>query len=165
MGRRRKKKKYRTKENKMDLEMTPMIDVVFNLLIFFLCMPFRSPEGELDAFLPKDVGLFDKSVKIEDLNKAVVRLKDTRGGQYPKLYLGWVAIPTRNGAPDFEALVSRLEGLKVGGTPPPVEIDSDPLVHYEYVIGALNACTKARIEDIRFRFPHVDPATGEIKKR
>ena len=46
---RKKRNKFIGQENKMDLEMTPMIDVVFNLLIFFLCMPFRVPEGELDA--------------------------------------------------------------------------------------------------------------------
>ena len=167
MGRRRKKKKYQSKENKMELEMTPMIDVVFNLLIFFLCMPFRVPEGELDAFLPRDVGLFDDSVKLEDLEKVIVRIKDTKRTN-PKIYLGNVPVRSRaDGYPRFDILAEQLVGLKSksGGEPPPVEIDSDPLVKYEFVIGALNACTKARIGDIRFRFPHIDPATGTIKKQ
>jgi biopolymer transport protein ExbD len=168
MARRKKRKKYQNRENKMELEMTPMIDVVFNLLIFFLCMPFRVPEGELDAFLPRDVGLFDDSVKLEDLEKVVVRIKDTKT-RNPKVYLGNVPVRARNSAgyPDFDRLAEQLVGLKEksGGEPPPVEIDSDPLVEYEFVIGALNACTKARIGDIRFRFPHIDPATGQIKKQ
>ncbi len=42
-------------EQKMDL--TPMIDVVFLLLIFFMCtIKFKTLEGKLSAYLPKDVG-------------------------------------------------------------------------------------------------------------
>jgi biopolymer transport protein ExbD len=40
------------------LEMTPMIDVTFLLLIFFLCtIRFRSLEGKLAAYLPKGDGV------------------------------------------------------------------------------------------------------------
>ncbi len=40
------------------LEMTPMIDVTFLLLIFFMCtLKFKTLEGKLAAFLPKDVGV------------------------------------------------------------------------------------------------------------
>lgn len=40
------------------MEVTPMIDVTFLLLVFFMCtLKFRVLEGTLDAHLPKDVGL------------------------------------------------------------------------------------------------------------
>lgn len=40
------------------MEMTPMIDVTFLLLIFFMCtIKFKTLEGKLAAFLPKDVGV------------------------------------------------------------------------------------------------------------
>jgi len=40
------------------LEMTPMIDVTFLLLVFFLCtIKFKTLEGKIEAFLPKDVGV------------------------------------------------------------------------------------------------------------
>jgi biopolymer transport protein ExbD len=45
-------------DDKCDLEMTPMIDVVFLLLIFFMCtLKFKTLEGKLSAYLPKDVGV------------------------------------------------------------------------------------------------------------
>lgn len=45
-------------DEKCELQMTPMIDVTFLLLIFFLLtLSFRSFEGKLAAYLPKDVGL------------------------------------------------------------------------------------------------------------
>ena len=36
--------------------MTPMIDVVFLLIIFFLCIDFKILEAKLPAYLPKDKG-------------------------------------------------------------------------------------------------------------
>ena len=49
-------KRIATEENK--LEMTPMIDVTFLLLIFFMCtLKFKTLEGKLAAYLPKDVGV------------------------------------------------------------------------------------------------------------
>jgi biopolymer transport protein ExbD len=40
-----------------DLQMTPMIDVTFLLLVFFLCATkFKTLERKLDSYLPKDTG-------------------------------------------------------------------------------------------------------------
>lgn len=48
--------KEASEETKMEL--TPMIDVTFLLLIFFLCsIKFKILEGKLQTFLPKDVGV------------------------------------------------------------------------------------------------------------
>ena len=45
------------REERAELDMTPMIDVTFLLLIFFMCtLRFKVLEGQLTAFLPKDVG-------------------------------------------------------------------------------------------------------------
>lgn len=45
-------------EQQFVLDMTPMIDCVFNLLIFFLCnINFKLLEGKIPAYLPKDVGV------------------------------------------------------------------------------------------------------------
>lgn len=38
------------------MDMTPMIDVVFLLIIFFLCIDFKTLEAKLPAYLPKDRG-------------------------------------------------------------------------------------------------------------
>ena len=45
-------------DEKHEMEMTPMIDVTFLLLIFFMCtLKFKLLEGKLTAYLPKDVGV------------------------------------------------------------------------------------------------------------
>ena len=44
-------------EEEAKLELTPMIDVSFLILIFFMCLPFKTLEGKLQAFLPTDKGI------------------------------------------------------------------------------------------------------------
>jgi biopolymer transport protein ExbD len=45
-------------DEKIEMDMTPMIDVTFLLLIFFMCtLKFKVLEGKLTAYLPKDVGV------------------------------------------------------------------------------------------------------------
>ncbi len=43
-------------QREAEVDMTPMIDVVFLLIIFFLCIDFRVLESKLPAHLPKDAG-------------------------------------------------------------------------------------------------------------
>lgn len=75
-------------EHKMD--MTPMIDVVFLLIIFFLCIDFKILEAKLPAHLPKDKGSQDFEVEpIEQLSVVIVcdnvgtkRYRNREGDQY-----------------------------------------------------------------------------------
>lgn len=56
-----------------ELQMTPMIDVTFLLLIFFMCtLKFKVLEGTMGAYLPKDVGV--SRGPADPLEKIVVRL-------------------------------------------------------------------------------------------
>ena len=44
-------------EEEIKLELTPMIDISFLILIFFMCLPFKTLDGKLAAFLPTDKGI------------------------------------------------------------------------------------------------------------
>ena len=93
-------------EHKMD--MTPMIDVVFLLIVFFICIDFKVLESKLDAFLPTDKGSCDKPVVPED--QLVVRVHvEHRGTQ--------VQDPTRPARFQLKGHKVRLEvGPRVCGT-------------------------------------------------
>ena len=54
-----KRRRQETAEAEDDkMEMTPMIDVTFLLLIFFLCtINFKILEGKVPSYLPKNVGM------------------------------------------------------------------------------------------------------------
>ncbi len=47
-------------------DMTPMIDVVFLMIIFFICIDFKILESKLPAFLPKDKGSQTDVVKPQE---------------------------------------------------------------------------------------------------
>ncbi len=44
-------------EDEGKLELTPMIDMAFLIIIFFMCLPFKTLDGKLQAFLPTDKGI------------------------------------------------------------------------------------------------------------
>ena len=44
-------------EEEVRMELTPLIDVAFLILIFFMCLPFKTLDGKLQAFLPTEKGL------------------------------------------------------------------------------------------------------------
>ena len=53
--------------------MTPMVDVTFLLLIFFMCtIKFKKLEGKLAAYLPKDMGL--NNTQVDPVEKLDIRL-------------------------------------------------------------------------------------------
>ena len=59
---------------KHEMEMTPMIDVTFLLLIFFMCtLKFKTLEGKLAAYLPKDVGV--NSTDAEPIEKVEILVR------------------------------------------------------------------------------------------
>ena len=55
-----------------------MIDVTFLIIIFFLCLEFKTLEGKLAANLPKDVGV--NTSKAEPMEKLDIRIVCPKGG-------------------------------------------------------------------------------------
>ena len=63
-------------EEKCEMEMTPMIDVTFLLLIFFVCtIKFKTLEGKLAAYLPKDVGVNASDAEPKEKIDITLKLK------------------------------------------------------------------------------------------
>lgn len=58
---------------------TPMIDVVFLMIVFFVCIDFRVLEAKLPAFLPKDHGV--GSHRVEPQEQLVVRVHTVARGE------------------------------------------------------------------------------------
>jgi len=72
-----------SEEAKMD--MTPMIDVVFLLIIFFLCIDFKILEAKLPAYLPKDIGSHTEEVEPQEKLRIKI-VMDEWGTQKPRPY-------------------------------------------------------------------------------
>lgn len=140
-------------QEKVELQMTPMIDIVFNLLVFFI-MTFRiaTQEGDFNVQMP----LASTTAGIPDPQDVQLpmklRLKAGEGGALVGIQLNDKTFP------GFEQL--HLEIVQQVGDAGPdvrqsaeVELTCDYDLKYEYVIAAITAVSG-----------YVDPNSGEIVK-
>jgi biopolymer transport protein ExbD len=133
-----------SRDDKIELQMTPMIDIVFQLNVFFvLTFKIVLPEGDFNIRMPAAAAqrAADPS---EKLPIAVV-LKAAPSGELAELQADGRSFGTGDEA--FRRLRAYIMGLvnDAGGpgtaADQEVEIDCDYDLHYEYVIDAVTAIT------------------------
>ena len=143
-------------EDRIELQMTPMIDIVFQLLIFFI-MTFKivAQEGDFNIKMPlaaQQAGLPDES----PILTMHVRLRADANGRL--LSAGGIVV---NGELVFntpEELHNYMVGI-VGGDEPSaredaeVELDCDYGLNYEHVIEAITAVSG-----------YVNHSTGQVER-
>ena len=122
--------------------MTPLIDVIFLLMIFFIMtLNFLVPEGVLENRLP-DQARADTSEREKDWE--VARIHVARGKEGPQIYLQERQVA---GLGDLLLNLQRLPRDVI------VVIEPEPKVAYKYVIGVFNTCVKAKKTNISFTLP------------
>ncbi len=143
------------------LNMTPMIDVVFQLIVFFLVsMKFKSLDMKIDAFLPKDRGLAATMATLEEKPKIVAVLKRGKGESTTRVKVANQTLgdttPAKANA-TWEALTKIAKDtldrhLGAGGVREDVkgEVDAAHLVPTGDVIRAVDAFIAASIADVTF---------------
>lgn len=135
--------------NEAKMDMTPIIDVVFNLLIFFmLTMDFQEEEGMLMAHLPKDQGLSKSQVKQEELEEIRVRIIRKTEGEATRVMVGQKEVADPVETPT--ALISQLSNMMSINSKTPVIIDATKKAEFKYVIAVLNSCKTAGVQEIKF---------------
>ena len=142
----------RTREKvKIQPPMTPMIDIIFQLLIFFMLMPsFQSHEGYLTTNLPKDQG--PNRAPQEKLERIKIELLDEGNeGEGVSIFLN----DTQGLGDNFEGLRSALEGFRAQGIQPthPILISPTMAVRHKFVVRAFDAAVTARFTNINFAVP------------
>lgn len=134
------------------IDMTPMIDCVFQLLIFFmLTLKILQPEGNFDINMP--VSGVSSDSPIDNL-EIKVTLAANPDGSLAQIMLG--SKPLGNDVPlcyrRLNGEIAALAGSGGGFTDDmQVEIAADYNLAYEHAIKAVSACTGRR-----------DPATGRV---
>jgi biopolymer transport protein ExbD len=129
------------------LNMASMIDVVFLLLIFFMCTSsFSRPERSLSARLP-EAGLSDGASR-DDLDPVRVRLSPAGGG---------VGITCDNQpCATTGDLLSMLRARRAMGQPP-VIISGHDDVPFGPMVAALDACRRADLQRVAFAAGRTGP--------
>lgn len=137
---------------KIPIDMTPMIDCVFQLIIFFmLTLKIKADEGDFQINMPLGQSAATSDMPLPDIK---VRLFANPDGTLSKLQLG-----QRNLGNDERAYrLLNQEILNIIGRPGAplakdveVEIDPDYGLDYQEVVRAITACTGRS-----------DPKSGEV---
>jgi biopolymer transport protein ExbD len=152
--------KQPSKPPNMSPPMTPMIDVTFNLLIFFILTPsFDQTEGFLTTNLPQNSGPSSGPQKTEVRLK--VELFDVnQDGQYvdgaKNEFCSITFNETQNLGANFDALKSALEEKRAAGlaATTPVLISPTMACRHKWVVRAFDAAVAARFTNIQFSVPY-----------
>lgn len=155
-------------------DMTPMIDVVFQLMIFFMCtIKFKTLEGKLTAYLPKDVGVnpTPSDVKLEKVDIVIKVLKEgtklqplrdepydaSAGGPFrygsDRVLQFQVGSMTTN---NVEELSARLKQLHTAQPDRAATINPKSKTTYADIVLVLNVAVLADFTDITFQGSYED---------
>ena len=155
-------------EEKIELQMAPMIDIVFLLLIFFLLtFEFTSPEGDFNIKMPV-AAPSPTEVPIDGLPPTTVTLLADDNGMLRGILLGQRPIVDRNDLRrEIRAMVNDAGGPdSAGAKATEIELDCDYQLHYEHVIDAISDVSGyvaqdgrivKLIEKIKFSPPEASP--------
>jgi biopolymer transport protein ExbD len=130
------------------LQITPMIDVTFLLLIFFMLLPFRSLERKVAAFLPKDRGLAKTKIKLEEKPKITVELKRKRTERITRVKL--LDQEIGSGMEGLALLKTRIKAIANANDELPGEINAWAWVPHRDVVQAIDAFMLAEVKDLTF---------------
>jgi len=145
-------------ESKATLNLTPTIDVVFLLLIFFVAtMKLPVPEANIRAYLPRKemvdaTGQTTVEQKdAENVNKITIALRRGAGGTEMRLNGALIA-------GGFSRLDRKLRSLQAVARQAKdvrtvVTLDAGAEVPYRYVVTTLDVCAKNQFSDISFAMP------------
>ena len=169
--------KDRDKFEEVKPDMTPMIDVTFLLLIFFIVtLKFKTLEGRLDSNLPKDMGT--NTTEQEEVEKVDIvirignpgttvpdpstaskskpqgRLEHYRG-RILKLSVGTSSFQVRADALDADGLLADLAKVRRTLAPfdkddTPVTLDAREGVNYGDIIGVLDLVIDEGFKKVSF---------------
>ena len=138
-------------EEKLQLRMAPMIDMIFLILIFFMCTArWKQAEGNLAAELPsQDAPKMDAPPP--DVERVIIKLQRTPAGVEIRM--------NDNPCPDFDALYQNLQAIRQH-VDVPVIIDAQRTVPFQAAITAVNLAVKADLPNVSFAAP-ITPVPGE----
>lgn len=135
-------------DGKIDIPMAAMIDVVFQLLIFFmLTLKIIAPEGDFNINMPIGAPANAATQMPLDIK---VRLEANPDGSLRQLYFGGRALG--NDVPMcFERLnneIAQIAGASRGFSDDlEVELDADYNLHYRNIVKAISACRGRMVGD------------------
>lgn len=155
--------------DKVELNMTPMIDIVFQLLAFFIMtLKIVTQEGDFNIKMPAPSS---SPAPPQPLPAIPIRLTATSDGRLAGIYAGEVPLASTDDLRDYIiSMVGDPSAPNSLAKEQEVELDFDDHLRYEHVIGAVTAITGYRsseghvvplIEKLKFAPPDETPPPAE----
>lgn len=153
------------------LPLTPMIDVVFLLITFFVGIQYRSLAGQLEAHLPKVPGVVRRLAPEDELIDRYVRVNvrpvvegattapETFSGKPLAAVQAQPVFITVNSQPvgDFDALYWELYSKRIlldeQRKTPLLVLELDGRLNFQNVVSTVNAARRAQFTSISFTPP------------
>jgi biopolymer transport protein ExbD len=152
-----------SEDDAVSLNVTPLIDIIFCLCIFFICsFHFKQLQGKLDSWLPKDKGNQAGGPTTATMDEIRIFVRKTQSGPTELAFGAWTAgILTGDPGQDagvYDALENRIaqqwdEYRNAGKTDASVIIDGEPAVPWKDVLTVLDRCKKRNIDKVEFAQP------------
>lgn len=128
----------------LSIRMTPLIDVIFLLMIFFvMTINVKPPEGILENKFPEQGKTIDNA---RQKDWEIVKIHVAEGEKGPRVYLQERIVD------DFEDLHMNLSQLPRDVT---IMIDPESNVSYKHVIGIYDTCLMSKKKNIIFSLPPI----------
>jgi biopolymer transport protein ExbD len=150
----RKKKRSVAEPVKADLPITPMLDMSFQLLTFFVFTFRPTPmEGQLSLFLPKEAGnatsMEAPPITDEVSEEFTIEVRSTNLGDIASIKMKTPAGETNLGA-DPKNLQSELKKIArpAGQKPPKIKIESANELKYARIIEIMDLCIRAGFDQV-----------------
>jgi biopolymer transport protein ExbD len=136
--------RHAVSQDKIELQMTPMIDIVFQLNIFFLfTFKIVLPEGDFNIRMPSAAAA--RTMDISESLPTPLLMKAGPNGELTDMRLGGRSFG--NGRDAFLKLHQQIRGMVNDAGGPgtasdlEIEIDADYDLNYEHVMRAITAIT------------------------
>jgi biopolymer transport protein ExbD len=130
--------------DKIELQMTPMIDIVFQLNIFFLfTFKIILPEGDFNIRMPSAAAA--RSIEMSETLPLLLVMRAGPNGELTEMRLSGRSFGTERGA--FAGLHQHIRSLVDDAGGPgtaselEIELDCDYDLNYEHVVRAITAIT------------------------
>jgi biopolymer transport protein ExbD len=131
-------------EEIININLTPMIDIIFQLVIFFMCaMHFKSMDGKLSTYLPKDKSI-SHNQPIQELEVTISLLYNKNDPMKPIIKIGNEILPDWNRLSQKVLIISNT--YKNTNNPITFKIETHEQIPIQTMIDAINACKKSGIE-------------------
>ncbi len=145
------RKKAGREKAKLEPPLTPMIDVTFQLLIYFMVTAtFRVAEGQIPGSLPTWAG--DQQQVVVETETITVRVTPRGNFNEHVMYevQGYEGDPISHPRELYEVLKKRSEDL---GAETPLVIEVHPRARWQYAVEAYNQVIRADYTNIGLRGP------------